>query len=221
MPGLLSTLLGTQQKVQFIQTITGTVISIDCTSSESHDRESPPTEFEIEDGDTISDHIVVKPFSLKIEGIISDTPIKLLNSALTTAAGVALPAAGVVAAGAGVALYKALAASASPSVAAYGQLLLLQSNKKPFDVLTTLKRYEGMWIKSISVPRDSSTGRVLTFTVQMVQLKIVKPQTVSIVQFKDADISAGQNKLGKQETGNALVEKFKQGQAAFSKLVTP
>lgn len=219
MPGLLSTLLGTQQKVQFIQTDTGTVLSIDCTVSESHDRESPPTEFEVEDGSTVSDHILVKPFSLKIEGVISDTPIKLLNSALTTAAGVALPSVGIVAAGAGVALFKALASSASPSVAAYGQLLLLQEGKKPFDVLTTLKRYSGMFIKSISVPRDANTGQTLMFTVMLTELRLVKPQTVNILQFKDADISAGKGNIGKQESESALLKKFQQGQAAFRNVI--
>ncbi len=218
MPGLIGTLLGSQQKVQFIQSGTGTVISIDCTVQETHGRESPPTEFPVENGDTISDHIIIKPFSLEIHGIITDTPLKLLNSAITTAAGAILPPIGIAAAGAGVALYKALSTSKSPSVAAWGQLLALQDGRKPFDVLTTLKRYPNMWIKSISVPRDNTTGQVLAFTIQLVQLLLVSPQTVNISIYSNANLGAGLGDLGKQETSNPALEKFKQGQAAANRL---
>lgn len=209
MAGLIATLLGTQQRVQFIQSDTGTVVTLDASISETHKRESPPTEFPVEDGTTISDHIIIKPFELEIQGMISDTPIKLLNSVLTTAAGVALPASGLVGVGAGLALFNALAGSGSPSVSAYGQLLLLQEGRKAFDVLTTLKRYTGMFIKSISVPRDVGTGRALIFTVSLGQLLIVKPQTVNIQIFQDSDLSSDQANLGKQQESG--VDPLQQG----------
>ncbi len=219
MPGIIGVLTGTQQRVQFIQKTTGTIISVDCTVSESHKRESPPTEFPIEDGLNISDHILVKPFDLEINGIISDTPIKAINSLITTAIGSVLPAAGIVGAGAGMALAQALSGSKSPSVVAYGQLLKLQSDRKAFDVVTTLNRYSDMWIKSLTVPRDAGTGRALVFTLSLVQLLIVKPKTVNIQQFNDADLAAENANLGKQEKPNAALEQFKKGQAAFHRVV--
>lgn len=211
MPGLLGLLNQSQKKVQFVQNQTGTVISIDCTVSETHAKEGQPTDFPLENGESISDHIISKPFSLELQGIISDTPLKLLNSALTTVASAVIPASGIIAASAGMALFSALSGSKSPSVAAYGQLLKLQANKLPFDVITTLQRYENMWIKSISVPRDAATGQVLVFNLSLVQLLLVSPQTVNIQKFTNGDLSANQASLGKQQTE---VSAFEQGHLA-------
>lgn len=208
MPGPVALLGGTQRKVQFIQQPTGTVISIDCTASESHQQESPPTEFPLETGESVSDHIIIKPFALEIQGIISDTPIKALNAALATIAGAALPPSGIVGASVAMALYSALAGSKSPSVAAYAQLVQLQMRRQPFNVLTTLKLYENMFFKSLTVPRDASTGQVLVFNVSLVQLLLVSPQTVNIQKFSNASLAANQASLGKKQTG---LDAFEQG----------
>lgn len=210
MPGLLGLLNQNQKKVQFVQNPTGTIISIDCTVSENHSSESPPTEFPLENGESISDHIILKPRSLELQGIISDTPLKVLNSALTTVASAILPASGIIGASLGMALYSALQSSDSPSVAAYGQLLKLQSNKQPFDVITTLQRYKDMWIKSITVPRDANTGQVLVFNISLIQLLLVSPQKVNIQKFSNSDVSANQANLGKQQTEYS---DFKQGES--------
>jgi hypothetical protein len=200
-----------RQKVQFIQTSTGTIITIDASLQETHERQSPPTEFEVEDGSTVSDHIIVKPFSLKVQGIITDTPLSLINAALSTVASAILPPVGIIGAGIGVALSKALVGSKSPSVAAYGQLLNLQSTKLPFDVLTSLQRYSSMWIKSISVPRDAQTGKAIVFDVELVQLLLVSPKSVNTLIFKNADLSAAEQDEGKQNLTNPALEAAKQG----------
>ncbi len=199
MSSIVSQILNNQQRVQFIQSGTGTVILLDCCVQETHSRESPPTEFEVEDGQTISDHIIVKPFSLEIQGIISDTPISALTGAMTTLTSVALPPVGVVGAAAGSALYSAIADTASPSQVAYKQLRQLQESRLPFNVLTSLNRYENMWIKSLSIPRDANTGQILMFTVSLVQILLASPQTVNLQLFRDADMAASFANLGKQE----------------------
>lgn len=219
--GLLS-LIGAKQRVQFIQAATPgnpqkPIITIDCTISERHSRSSPPSEFPIENGDTVTEHQVIKPFELDIEAIISDTPIGSLTQlgveAITTAVSAALPPAGIIGAAAGYSLYSALASSKSPSVAAYGQLLQLQASRQPFDVLTSLSRYPSMWIKHLTVPREASTGKVLLFHVSLVQLLLVSPQTVNIQKYARPSSSAP-----KADAGNAQLNQYlnatKQGMAA-------
>lgn len=204
----------TQRKVQFIRPNTGgAVITIDATLSEKHSREAEPTQFEVEDGNSVSDHIILKSFTLELQGLISDTPLSIVNSLVTTAVGAVLPPIGVVAGSLGVALFSALSKSDSPSVAAYGQLLGLQEERKPFNVLTTLKLYKNMWIKSISVPRDANTGKALLFDVTLVQLLLVTPQTVNIVKYASPDLSSGLANKGKQEVDNEAVRQFKLGVA--------
>lgn len=211
--GLLGQILGGAQKVQFIQNGSNTIIQFDASVKENHSRESPPTEFPLENGDVVSDHIIVKPFSLELTGIISDTPIGntkgLLTEVATTLTSSLIPPVGLVTLGAAAALFSALSASQSPSVAAYGQLLQLQQNAQPFDVLTSLYRYSNMWIKAISAPRDSETGKVLLFTVSLVQLLLVTPQSVNIQIFANPAVGANLADTGQQGLG--LSSAFQQG----------
>lgn len=208
--GLIGQLLGQQQKVQIIQG-GSTVISVDCTMSESHSRSSPPSEFPIESGLSISDNILVKPFELEINGIVSDTPLSLQNALITSAVSAILPPIGVIAAGVGSAIYSALQKSKSPSVAAFGQLLQLQDSKKPFDVLTSLRRYENMFIKDLKVPRDANTGQILNFTLTLVQLIIVAPQTVNITIFGNGDVSANEGDEGQKQLDSSFFNGIQSG----------
>ncbi len=205
----IQSLLGGQQRVQIIPGELP-VISVDCTVSETHGRESPPSEFPLEDGVSISDNVWVKPFTLEIQGIISDTPLSPVGGLITSAVASTLGNVGVVALGAGQALFKAISGAKSPSVQAYAQLLELQEQRKPFVVITSLRRYTNMFIKSISVPRESSTGKVLNFTLSLVELIIVSPQSVNIQTFKDADLAAAQADEGQQQA-NEFVNGIKAG----------
>lgn len=213
---LIATLLGTKQKVQFIQGSTGAIVNVDCSVQETHKRDSPPTEFPVETGETISDHIIVKPFELEIHGIISDTPLgltQLIQGGVTTAVASILPPVGIITAGAGSALFKALSGSKSPSVAAFLQLLQLQESRQPFDVLTSLQRYSDMWIKSLSVPRDANTGQILFFQLSLVQLLLVSPQTVNIQILKDPGLSGGLADAGKQQPTSKALQSFQKNEA--------
>lgn len=203
--GLLGTIFG-KQRVQFIQNGTNTIVQLDCSLKETHKRSSPPTEFPIENGDDVSDHIIVKPFNLDITGIISDTPIGglkgLLTEVATSFAANLLPPVGLVAGAAGVALFNSLTNSKSPSVAAYAQLLQLQQNGTPFDVLTSLYRYPSMWIADLSVPREAESGNMLLFDIKLVQLLLVTPQSVNIQIFANPGLAANQADTGQQGLGN-------------------
>lgn len=218
--GLIGLLPGGRTKVQFLKNSIS-ILELDASLKETHSRESPPTEFPVEDGTTVSDHIIIKPFSLEITGIISDTPIGglggLLTQLATTAVSSLTPPTGVIAASAGVAVISALAGSKSPSVSAYGQLLNLQAQAEPFDVITSLRRYPNMWIKSISVPRDSENGKVLMFTVSLTQLILVSPQSVNIAVFANAALSSSQADLG--ENGLQGINGFSAGLKAATSLV--
>lgn len=198
----LTTVIGNiaagKKKVQFYQQSTGTVFSIDCTISETHERESPPTEYEIEDGTGISDHIIMKPLRLEITGMISDTPLSVLAALQTTVVSAVTPAIGIVGAAAGISLAGVLSGSSSPSVASFAQLLQLQESKQSVQVVTTLKVYPNMFISKVSAPRDANTGKVLLFTVSLVQLLLVSPQTVNITIFKNPDLSASQSNVGNE-----------------------
>jgi hypothetical protein len=201
------------------------VITLDCSISETHSRESVPTEFETESGQTISDHIVVKPFNLHIQGLITDAP---LNSLLSLGIGAATSIATALAPKPAVLGRAARAIAAlplfpnpfGPSANAYMQLLALQAAKYPFTVATSLHVYTNMWVKKLSVPRDSKSGSGLLFDLDLVQLILVTPIAVNIAQFAAADLAAAKANKGAQEAGglNGAVAQAKAGVASASSL---
>jgi hypothetical protein len=219
--GILS-LLGQKTRVQFIVAGSAsspqkTVLTFDCSISETHSRKSTATRYEVESGQSISDHIIVEPFSLDIQAMISDTPLNLNQlglSALTTVASAVLPPAGIIGAAAGYSLFSALSGNTSPSVAAYNALLQLQANKQPFDVLTSLQRYPSMWIDSLSVPRNASDGKVLLVNISLVQLLIVSAQTVDIQILNNPSVSSAQSDTGTSQLGNSGVQNYINGLAS-------
>jgi len=208
----LQSIFSSKKRVQFIQN-NKTVITIDASMNEQHSRASPPTKFAVEQGTNISDHIILEPHDLEIHGIISDNPIGGLKGAITelatTFASQLIPPAGLALAGSAISLISALSGSKSPSVAAYAQLLQLQQNGAPFDVLTSLYRYPSMWISHISVPREAASGNALIFTVKLTQLLIVSPQLVNIQIFANPSLSANKTDTGNAGTG--IPNGFSQG----------
>lgn len=200
----LTSILSSKTRVQFIQN-NQSVVTLDCSLNETHKRSSPPSKHPIENGTTISDHIIVEPFSLEITGIISDDPIGglggLLTEAATSLAANLLPPGGLTAIAGAMGLASVIAGSKKPSVAAYLQLIQLQQNAQPFDVLTSLYRYPAMWIADLSVPRDAGSGNILLFTVKLEQLLLVTPQAVNIQIFANGNLSANNVDVGNQGTG--------------------
>lgn len=220
--GLQGILSAAQSKVQII--LNGnTVLQFDCSEKETHSRQSPPTEFEVENGETISDHQTIKPFSLKLTGIITDSPVGSGETVITTVATAFVPPIGIVGAAAGLAIASALDNSDSPSIAAYTQLLQLQALRLPVNILTSLSLYKNMFMSSISVPRDARNSGWLYFDVEFIQLLLVSPQTINIAKYSNADVGAGQAAMGKQEAQNSqILQKFNNGNtAAFNAAGVP
>jgi hypothetical protein len=198
--GILGNLVN-KRRVQIIQN-NDTIVQFDASIKETHKLDSTATRFPIEGGQSISDHMIVQPISLELQGIITDTPLgtdqQLKTEVATTLTSSLIPPVGVVAAAAAYSFFSASASSSSPSVAAYGKLLQLVQNSQPVNVYTSLYFYQNMWITGISAPRDSETGKALIFTMSLEQLIIVQPQTVKISVFANPSLASSQADVGDQ-----------------------
>lgn len=217
MPSVVSALFGT--KVAIVQAGALPVVVFDCSIEEAHSRESVVTEFETENGQTVTDHIVTKPFQLHIKGIVSDSPLSVLASlgvaAVTTAIASKVSKPGVLGqASAALAALPLIPNPFSPSATAYQSLLDLQFAKFPFSVVTTLYEYKNMWVKKLVVPRDAQRGNAIFFDLDLVQLLLVTPITLNIAQFAEADLAALQANKGAQgavQPPAAVVNGFNDG----------
>lgn len=177
------------------------LIAFDASITENHKRHSEVTKFETENGQTISDHVVVKPFTLSLQVLATDSPLNIVSAGLAAAAAFELQRTNLIINASGAIAAASVAAQAladlfSPSQGTYQQVLALQDGKFPFDVFTTIGLYRNMWIEDIGVPRDNKTGGGLIFNLELVQLLLVTPINVDTAIFANANLAAGQTEKG-------------------------
>jgi len=126
-------------------------IEIDAVLSEEHIFDSDVTRNPVEDGTQYTDHTVLLPTVLQIEGRVSDTSLKYLDFVDLVSR----------------------SDRASRSREAFQKLVDMQNKKIPFSVYTGLSNYENMIFESLSFPRTSKDGFSIRFDAVMVELLIV------------------------------------------------
>jgi hypothetical protein len=151
-------------------------LEVEATVSEQHSVQIDVTDFPVEHGANISDHKRVKPDSIRIEGIISNTPIAKQEQ---------LPD------NYGARVQKA-----------FEYLEKLRDSGDLIVITTGLKLYQDMALVDAQIPRDVKTGDVLQFTASFKQIRVVSNRTVSVVTTR-APNGQPLNKKGPQPTKEA------------------
>lgn len=120
-------------------------LELDVVLEEQHDYDSEVTQYPIESGESISDHINLNPVRLTMRGFITQTPVQFLDT--NTILGNDLVQ------------------------TAFDKLVEIRDNKDVIDVVSGLKVYSDMIINRLSIPRDVRTGQSLQFTAGFTQIK--------------------------------------------------
>jgi hypothetical protein len=163
--GLLSLIYGTKNKLKIA------TIDVDVCISESHETQCDITENPVEIGSTITDHVQVKPATLTIEGLVSDTPINYLTGVRNIF-------------------------SDTLSKKTYEELVAIQKARQPISVITGLKQYANMILKTLSVPRNADTGKALRFNATFQEILIVESSEITVaVTGKQFNKKVGTGKL--------------------------
>lgn len=129
--------------------------AIDAALSEDHDLEAAVTEFPVEEGAAVTDHVRLKPRTVTIKGIVTNTPI------------------GAVADFRG-------GSNLLPTEEALVVLEAIYEAKEEVTIETSLKTYDRMVLEKLSIPRDGSTGDALMFTATFRQVTIESNKRVVI-----------------------------------------
>ncbi|HPQ71527.1 MAG TPA: hypothetical protein PKW95_20545 [bacterium] len=150
--------------------ITGTVgdamLVLDATKTENHtlSTEIPSHTIQLvneqdktKKTSTIHDHVYLKPRSLTISGVVSDSPVVYLSGVFNYGALTNLVDAGEM----------------SPTVNAYNTLVDICNRRIVLDVVTSLEYYKNMMIKSITINRSNTTGKALDFTATLEEIGTV------------------------------------------------
>lgn len=181
------------------------LVTVDCTLQEIVTAETEISDHAVESSltrpDVVSDNARNRPVELRMEGVVSDTPIRtsLLVSALQSvppAFGFNLGLAGGVVTG-------TLATFLSSSIVqtsqqAYEALMRLHDQKQFVTLVTPRKSFESMMMTSLIVTRDQHTGEALRFAAAFKQVT-----TVSLKSSLIPDLAQAARDLGAQATSAA------------------
>jgi len=149
------------------------IITFDAMLSEEHSSEYAITEHPIEAGASISDHKRRKPRRLTLTGVVTNTPLLLLNFNPP---------------------------EEERDVSAWELLQKMQELDSLIGVFTTLEQHENLQIESISAPRDAARGNSLEVTIVFREINVVESAVVEARQGQDKSPRPPKKKLDKQNT---------------------
>jgi hypothetical protein len=128
-------------------------IELDASLSENHSLDSEITQFPVEGGADISDHIRIKPRQLTITGVVTNHPIRLLASVFE---------------------------EPDRAAKAFDKLKEIRDNRELVTVLTTLEEYENMVLTTVQIPRDVRRGQAVEATMTFREALIADSETIDL-----------------------------------------
>jgi hypothetical protein len=162
-------------------------LELDCILTESHHYQNEVTEFPIEAGFSIGDHVIHKPEQVTLEAFNTNSPIiqgsesvtdnrvKATLENLLLTAGYDLPDA----------------------------VIANQNQAKVVTIVTGLRIYTNMVLTDLTIPRDHNNANALQFTATFKHLIILQSQTVFIANVNDVMSPGIKNKVApKVDTGS-------------------
>lgn len=175
---------------------------LDGTLSETHGRTAEATDNEVEEGADVTDHVRLKPATLVLEGIMTNTPLDDSAVAAYQSSGP----------------FGLVTDDDEPSTPgraenAFALLEVLFEAKQPITVVTNLKTYKSMIIESMQVPRDAKSGDAVRVSLSFKQIRLVSNKLVT-VSTNTPGAKKKQN-LGDKQGTEKPVEEY---QSAFSRL---
>ncbi|MCK5609856.1 hypothetical protein KAR91_48740 [Candidatus Pacearchaeota archaeon] len=160
-------------------------LTLDVTISVNHQFNSKVTQYSIETGGNVSDHIVNDPVVLNMVGFITNSPIKIVEGVLerVTSNRITIP---------------------NRVQSAFTLLTDMREVKETFTVVTGLKVYHLMFFKSLSFPRNNGTGDTLRFTA--VLTRIIQATSRKVV-VQNLDPGTTEAKEGTKDLAAEKVDK--------------
>ena len=155
---------------------TGTYLIVEVAKSESHGMSASATQFPVENGVNISDHVINKGVVYELSGLISDDPISFFQEG-TISRFKAPFVDNEKVYDSGVSSTRTFAKD-SPSKNAFFLLNKIYYKKIILNIITDLTRYQNMVMESLTVPRDQETSRALKFEARFREVLVAQSDWV-------------------------------------------
>ena len=146
-------------------------VVLDATTTETHTGTAQVTDHPVEDGADISDHIIQQPDQIDIVGIVTNTPIGIVERIGNILAG---------AESGGPAGAASAAFDPERAEDAYNVLRELKDTGTLVTITTKLRTYENMAITRVSVSRDARTGDAVPLAISAREVRTVEGLAVII-----------------------------------------
>ncbi len=207
---------------------------LDATISDSHSFRNTITDFPVESGGNISDHVIQAPEEVTIEGFVTNTPVKILGV-------FSIPGDITTTGSSGILGGEDKVQDAYTKLmqfAGYDFPLQTDPDQKEravpnspqlIDIVTGLRSYSDMAVMEIDIIRDKDTGQTLRFRgvfkkVVLTELQFDRGLTgVEISEFNPASAGAKKGGTKAADNGKAVPEELTQSEADFllEKLIGP
>lgn len=200
--------------------------TIDVTTGEVHNYSAQVTEFPVEEGANITDHIIIKPFKLTLNCVISDNPITFSDLIESSIIGVGSSVFGPKAA-----LAAAITSKIGGDLLAKGKDKISKTAKEAIEgfyrdgtlltVATGLDVYSNMVIENFPISRNSANAASLNFTLTLKQITLVTKELVSVDLSQAIEEAAAIVNQGLQAATDAASSIADQGASLLVKLGLP
>lgn len=144
-------------------------VQLDSVIFEEHQGSVTITKNPVESGADITDHAIVQPDLLIIQGVVTDSPLgsaafgQLIDS-ITNLFGTST------------------SANLTRSQQAYEALQTLKNNAEPIDVTTRLKTYTNMMITGLSTSQDKDTSQIAILNITLEEVIITESATLALTE---------------------------------------
>lgn len=125
-------------------------VVIDAFVEERHTMTSSVTQYPVEEGFNISEHVTQYPDGLSLQCIVGPHPVKILGGILD------------------------IASFKNQAYQVYEALVVLKELAEPIEIITGLRVYDNMIIDSINITRTKDNGQSLEFDMGVTQVTIVQ-----------------------------------------------
>lgn len=142
-------------------------IQLDAVISESHSHTARVTNAPIEVGPDVSDHVIIEPSGLEINGVVSDTPLGLaaldvLSESIFEVFGTEINNGG------------------TRSQKAFDAMIALKNAREPIIVSTKLKEYQNMIVTKVTTEQNKNSSHIVDMRISIQEIFITESEFVEI-----------------------------------------
>lgn len=178
---------------------TGAIV-LDALIREDYTAEAEPTTHPVEDGADVTDHVILRPRTLQIEGVVTETPLdglvdSLVNAGIqTVTSSIGQAISKKVGGGAfGASATSKLSGLAGKTLAGLikgpadnrlnlvlQELRAVRDSRQPVTIVTGLTQYDSFILKSFTVSRDQTTGKSIRVSLAFQELLKATAKTIRV-----------------------------------------